>query len=83
MFENGGLKRIFVLKRDGVTGEWIKLHNEKLYDLYYSPDIIRVIKSRRMRWAGNAERMGERRGAYMFSVGKAKGMKPLRRTRCR
>ena len=58
VFENGALRRIFGPKRDEVTGEWRKLHNEELNDLYSSPDIVRVIKSRRMRWAGHAERMG-------------------------
>jgi hypothetical protein len=55
---------IFGPKRDGVTGEWRKLHNEALYDLYFSPSIIRIIKSRRMRWAGHVARMGEKRSAY-------------------
>ena len=64
VFENKVLRRIFGPKRDGVTGEWRKLHNEELNDLYCSPNIMRVIKSRRMRWAGNVARMGERRGVY-------------------
>jgi hypothetical protein len=59
MFENRVLRRIFGPKRDEVTGEWRKLHNEELYDLYSSPCIIRIIKSRRMRWAGYVERMRE------------------------
>ena len=63
--ENRVLRRIFGPKRDKVTGEWRKLHNEGLYDLYSSPNIIRVIKSRRMRWAGHVARMWERRGPYM------------------
>ena len=58
MFENRVLRRIFGPKRDGVTGEWRKLHNEELNDLYCSPNIVRVIKSRRMTWAGQVERMG-------------------------
>ena len=62
MFENRVLRRIFGAKRDGVTGGWRKLHNEELNDLYCSPNIFRVIKSRRMRWAGHVARMGERRG---------------------
>jgi hypothetical protein len=61
VFENRVLRRIFGLKRDEVTGRWIKLHNEELRDLYSSPSIIRIIKSRRMRWAGHVARM-ERRG---------------------
>jgi len=58
VFENRVLRRIFGLKRDEVTGEWRKLHNEDLNDLYYSPNIIRLIKSRRMRWTGHVARMG-------------------------
>ena len=58
-FENGVLKRIFGPKRDEVTGEWRKLHNEELKGLYSSPNIVRVIKSRRMRWTGHVARMGE------------------------
>jgi hypothetical protein len=60
VFENRVLRRIFGLKRDEVTGEWTKLHNEELRDLYSSPSIIRIIKSRRMRWAGHVARMGRR-----------------------
>ena len=63
MFENRVLRGIFGPKRDEVTGEWRKLHNEELNDLY-SPNIVRVIKTRRMRWAGHVARMGERRGIY-------------------
>jgi hypothetical protein len=58
------LRRIFGPKRQGVTGEWRRLHNEELNDMYSSPNIIRMIKSRRMRWAGHVARMGEGRGAY-------------------
>jgi hypothetical protein len=60
VFENRVLRRIFGLKRDEVTGEWRKLHNKELRDLYSSPSIIRIIKSRRMRWAGQVARMGRR-----------------------
>jgi hypothetical protein len=69
-FENRVLKRIFGPKRDEVTGEWRRLHNKKLYALYSSPNIIRVIKSRRLRWAGYVAHMRERRGAYRALVGK-------------
>jgi len=62
VFENGVLRRIFGPKRDEATGEWRKLYNDELYDLYCSPNIVRVIKSRRMRWAVHVARMGERRG---------------------
>jgi hypothetical protein len=62
VFENRVLRRIFVPKRDEMTGEWRKLHNEELHDLYSSPSIIRIIKPRRMRWAGHVARMGGKRG---------------------
>jgi len=71
VFENRVLRSIIGSKRDEVTGEWSKLHNEELNDLYPSPNIIRVIKSRRMRWAGHIARMGKRRGAYRVLAGKA------------
>jgi hypothetical protein len=64
VFENKVLRRIFGPKRDEVTGEWRRLHNKELYVTYSSPNIIRVMKSRRLRWAGHVARMGERRGAY-------------------
>ena len=70
MFENRVLRRIFEPKRDGVTGEWRKLHNEELNDLYCSPNIVRVIKSRRLRWAGHVARMKEGRGVHKVLVGK-------------
>jgi len=77
------LRRIFGHKRDEVTGEWRKLHNEELHDLYCSPNIVRVIKLRRMRWAGRVARMGERRGVYRVLVGKPEGKRPLGRPRHR
>jgi hypothetical protein len=69
LFENRVLRRIFGPKRDEVSGEWRKLHNEELNDLYCSPNIVRVIKSRRMRWARHEACMGERRGIYRVLVG--------------
>ena len=80
--ENRVLKRIFGPKRDEVTGEWRKIHNE-LNDLYCSPSILRVIKSRRMRWAGHVARMGEGRGVYRVLVGKPEEKRPLGRPRRR
>jgi hypothetical protein len=70
VFENRVLRRIFVLKRDEVTGDWRKLHNEELHNLHFSPSIIRMIKSRRMRWAGHVARTGEKRNAYRILVEK-------------
>jgi hypothetical protein len=64
-------------KRDEVTGEWRRLHNKELYALYFSPNIIRVIKSRRLRWAGHVARMGQRRGGYRSLVGKPEGRRPF------
>jgi hypothetical protein len=69
MFENRVLGRIFGPKRDEVTAEWRKLDNEELHDLYSSPSIIRIIKTRRMRWAGHVARMWEKRNAYRLLVG--------------
>jgi len=83
VLENRVLRIIFGLKRDEVTWEWRKLHNEELNDLYSSPDIIRVIKLRRMRWAGHVARMGQRRGAYRVLMGKTEGKRPLGRARRR
>jgi hypothetical protein len=81
--ENRVLRRIFGPKRDEVTGEWRKLHNEELYDLYCSPNIVRVKNSRRMRWAGHVAGMGEGRGVYRVLVGKPEGKRPLGRSRRR
>ena len=83
MFEHRVLRRIFGPKRDEVTGEWRKLHNEELNDLYSSPDVIQVIKSRRIKWAGHVAHMGERSGAYRVLVGKPDGKRPLGRPRHR
>jgi hypothetical protein len=77
VFENRVLRRIFGPKRDEVRGEWRKLHNEELRDLYSSSSIIRIIKSRRMRWAGHVARMGEKRNACRLLVGKPEGKRPL------
>jgi hypothetical protein len=76
--------RIFGLKRDDVTGSWRKLHNEDLHsNLYSSPSIIRIIKSRRMKWAGHVARMGEKRNVYRILLGNPGGKKPLGRRRRR
>jgi hypothetical protein len=79
VFENRVLKRMFGPKRDEGTGEWRKLHNEELHDLYSSPSIIRIIKT--MRWAGHVARMGEQRNAYRLLVGKPEARRPLGRPR--
>jgi hypothetical protein len=79
VFENRVLRRIFGPKRDEATGEWRRLHNEELNDLYSSPNIIRVAKSRRMKWAGHVARMGEKGGAYRILVGRPEGRRPLGR----
>ena len=73
------LRRIFGPKRDEVTGKWRKLHNAELNNMYCSPNIVRVIKSRRMRWAGHVARIGERRGNTGFLVGKPEGKRPVGR----
>jgi len=83
VFENRVLRRIIGPKRDEVTVEWRKLHKEELNDLYSSPNIVRLIKSRRMRWAEHVARMGESRGIYRVLVGKLVGKRPLGRLRCR
>jgi len=73
LFENRVLRKVFGPKRDEVTGEWRKLHNEELRNLYSLPNIVRVVKSRRMRWAGHVTRMGEGRGVHRVLVGKPEG----------
>jgi len=83
VFENRVLRKVFGPKRDEVTGEWGKLHNKELNDLYSLPNIVRVVKSRRMRWAGHVARMGEDRGVQRVLVGKPKGKRPLGRPRRR
>jgi len=83
VFENMVLRRTFGPRRDEVMGEWKILHNNELNDLYSSPNIVRVIKSRRMRWAGHVGRMGEERGVYRVLVGKPEGKRPVGRPRCR
>ncbi|KAJ4428226.1 hypothetical protein ANN_24242 [Periplaneta americana] len=83
VFENKVLRKIFGAKRDEVTEEWRKLHNAELHALYSSPDIIRNIKSRRLRWAGHVARMGESRNAYRVLVGRPEGKRPLGRPRRR
>jgi hypothetical protein len=75
--------KLFGHKRDKVTGELRKLHNEELNDLYSLPNIVRVVKSRRMRWAGHVVRMGEGRGVHRVLVGKPEGTRPLGRHRRR
>ena len=77
------MRRIFGPRRDEVTGEWRRLHNEELNELYASPNIVRVIKSRRMRRAGHVARMGEERGVYRVLVGKLEGKRQLGRPRRR
>jgi hypothetical protein len=82
VFENKGLKRIFGPKRDEVTGEWRKLHNEELRNLYSSPSIIRIIKLMQLRWAGNVAQMGENRNTYRL-LGKPEGKRLLGKPRHR
>jgi hypothetical protein len=82
VFENRVLRRIFGPKRE-VDGSWRKLHNDELRNLYSSPNIVKVIKSRRMRWAGHVARIGEGRGAYGVLVGRPEGKRPLGRPRRR
>ena len=83
MFENRVLRRVFGPKRDDVTGEWRKLHNEELNDLYSLPNMVRVVKSRRMRWTGHVARMGEDIVVHRVLVGKPEGKMPLGKPRRR
>jgi len=83
VFENMVLRKIFGPRKDEVTGEWRRLHNEELNDLYSSPNIVRVIKSRRTRWAGHVARMGEEKAVYRVLVGKPEGKRPMGRPRRR
>jgi hypothetical protein len=83
VFENRVLRRRFGPKRAHVTGDWRTLHNEELHNLYSLPNIIRMIKSRRRRWAGDVARMGETRNAYRILVGKPERKRPLGRPRHR
>jgi hypothetical protein len=83
VFENMLLRRIFGPRIDEVTGEWRKLHNEELHDLYFSPSIIRIMKFRRMRSMGHVARMGKKRNAYRLLVGKPEEKRPLGRPRRR
>jgi hypothetical protein len=81
VFENRVLRRIFGSKRDEVMGGWKKLHNEELRDLYSSPSMIRIIKSRRMRWAGHVARMWKNRNVYELNVGHPEDWRQVRRQR--
>jgi hypothetical protein len=83
VFENRVLRRVFGPKKDEVTGQWRKLHNEELNDLYSLPSIVLVVKSRRMRWAGHVARMGEDREVHMVLVGKHEGKSLLGKPRSR
>ena len=83
VFDNMFLRRIFGPRRDEVTGEWRRLHNEELNNLYSSPNIVPMIKSRRMRWAGHVACMGEETGVHRVLVGKPEGRRPLVRPRRR
>ena len=83
VFEDRVLRRVFGPKRDEVTEEWKKLHNEELRDFYSLPNIVRVVKWRRMRWLGHVARMGEERGVHRVLVRKPEGKRPLGRPRRR
>ena len=81
VLKNRTLRKLFGPKRDEITEEWRRLHNEELYDFYSFPNIIRVSNSRRMRWAGYMARMEDRRGAYKVLMGRPEGKRPLGRPR--
>jgi hypothetical protein len=83
VLENRVLSRVFGPKRGGVIGQWRKLHNEELNKLYSLPNVVRVVKSRRMRWAGHVTRLVEERGVHRVLVGKSEGKRPLGRPRRR
>jgi hypothetical protein len=83
VFENRVLRRIFGPKKDEVMGEWRKLRNKELHDVYSSPSKIRLIKSRRIRWTSHVAQMGEKRNVYRLLVGKPEGKRPLGRPRRR
>ena len=83
VFENKVLRKIYGPKRDEMTGEWRRLHNEELHGLYDSPDVVKIMKSRRLRWAGHVARMGEKRRLYSILVGRPDGKRPLGRPRRR
>ena len=83
VFENRVLRKIFGAKKDEITGEWRKLHNAELYVVYSSPNIIRSLKSRRLRWAGHVALMDQSINAYRVLVGKPEGKRPLGRPRRR
>jgi len=83
VFENRVLRRLFGPKKGEVTGEWRKQHNEELNELYCSPNVFRVKKSKRIKWAEHVARMGEKRGVYRVLVGKPEGKRPLGRPRPR
>jgi hypothetical protein len=83
VFENRVLRRIFGLKKVGVTGGWKKLHNKELHDLYSSPSIMRMVKWRRIRWAGHVAGMGKKRNVFRLLVGTPEGKRPQGRPRCR
>jgi hypothetical protein len=83
MFQNRVLRRIFGPMRDEVTGGWRKLHNEEFHNLYFSPNIIRINKSRPMRWAGYVARIAKKGNAYRILVGKPEGKRPVGRPRHR
>jgi hypothetical protein len=83
MFENSVMRRVFGPKRDEVTGEWRKLHNEEFSEMHSLPNIVLVVKSIRIRWAGHVARMGEGRGVRRVLIGKPEGKRPLGKPRLR